>query len=144
MFAMRADIPPEDPRCADFDVVNEEVDRMERSVQRFLDYTWPPDPIFAPVSLGQIVASAMGLLVRKAQDQGVQIEAGVDLDVMILADQRQIEQVFVNLALNALPATSGGGRSSIAGKDGKAGGGEEGPGRVGVEVTDTGGGFRRI
>lgn len=170
MFAMRADIRPEDPRCADFDVINKEVERMEQSIQRFLDYTWPPDPILAPVSLGQIVANAMELLGKKTEGQGVQVVVNVDRTLMILADQGQIEQVFVNLALNALQAMPEGGRLSIEAKPEqvfvnlalnaepvtsrgpKAGEAEtetapgrereEGSGRVGVEMADTGIGIR--
>lgn len=114
IFTMRDGIPPADPRSVDFDVVNEEIDRMEQSIQKFLDYTWPPDPILAPVSLGQVVAIAMNLLAHKAQSQGVEIETDVDMDMMIMADQRQIEHVFTNLALNALREMPEGGKLSIA------------------------------
>lgn len=178
VFAMRADIPPEDPKCADFDIINKEIDRMERSIQQVLDYTWPSDPIFVPVRLGQIVTNAIDRLVRKAQSQGVQIETHVDLEVMILADQRQIEQVFVNLGLNALqamptggklsieakteqvfvnlalnvlPATAAGAKLELAARDVKPGekdaktepgrNGDKEPGKVGVEVGDTGKGI---
>lgn len=116
MFAMRVDVRPEDPRCADFDVINKQVDRMERSIQRFLDSTWPPAPILAPVILGQIVAHAVDLLRHKAVVQGVQVEVSVAPDLVILADQGQIEQVCVNLALNALQAMPEGGKLSIVAK----------------------------
>lgn len=116
MFAMRADVPPEDPRCLDFDVINEEIGHMEYSIQKFLDYTGPTDPVFAPVRVDQIVSNALSLVNYKAQSQGVHIETQMNLDVMILADQRQIEQVFVNLILNALKAMPEGGKLSIATK----------------------------
>jgi signal transduction histidine kinase len=171
LFAMRTDIAPEDPRCVDFDVLNKEVDRMERSIQRFIDYTWPPEPIFAPVSLSQIVTDAMGKFVHKAQNQGVHVETHVDLDVIILADQMQIEQVFVNLAFNALQAMPEGGKLSIAanaenvfvnlalealpatidrtepgikgdgGRTARGSDEKEGANTVGVEVADTGEGI---
>jgi signal transduction histidine kinase len=168
MFAMRADISPEDPRCLDFDVINEEVDHMEHSIQRFLDYTWPTDPVFAPILLGQVVSNAMSLLMHKAQSLGVQIETQMNHDVMILADQKQIEQVFVNLALNALHAMPEGGKLSIVthieqifvnlaldahpittkankinamSQNGKTDAQPEGQDKVGVAVTDTGQGM---
>jgi len=168
MFAMRADVSPEDPRCLDFDVINEEVDHMENSIQKFLDYTGPTDPVFAPVRLDQVVSNALSLLNHKAQRLGVHIETQMNLDVMILADQRQIEQVFVNLALNALyampeggklslvtkiehvfvnlaldvqPITPGADKTNANAKNGKTDAQQEGQDNVGVEVSDTGQGL---
>lgn len=166
MFAMRADVSPEDPRCLDFDVINKEVDHMEHSIQQFLDYTGPTDPVFIPVHLGQIISNSLSLLTHKAQRLGVLIETQMNLDVMILADQKQIEQVFVNLALNALHAMPEGGKLSLVAKiehvfinlaldiqpitsqadkittkNGKTKAQQEGQDNVGVAVTDTGPGI---
>jgi signal transduction histidine kinase len=113
LFTMGKGIALGDPRHTDFDVVNAEVARMERSVQQFLDYTWPPEAVFASVSLRQIVDNALSLLVSKAERQGVQTETSVDPTVVILADRRQMEQVFVNLALNALQSMPEGGLLSV-------------------------------
>lgn len=113
MYAMGADLAAEDPRRADFQVVNREIDRMERSIQQFLDYTRPPEPVLAPVSLDHIVAEAVERLSRRARAQEVHIETSVDPGVRVLADQHQMEQVFVNLGMNALRAMPHGGKLSL-------------------------------
>ena len=113
VYAMSAELPAGDPRRDDFEVVSREIVRMERSIQQYLDYTWPPDPILAPVRLGQVLVRAIEQLAHTAQAQGVQIETSIDLDVTVLADQKQIELVFVNLGLNALRVMPSGGKLSV-------------------------------
>lgn len=160
VFAMGADILPDDPRRADFNVVNGEIDRMERSIRQFLDYTWPPDPVLAPVRLDQVVAHTVDRLGPKARAQGVQIETSQFLDVEILADRMQIEQVFVNLGLNALRAMPAGGKLSVVARTEQVivnlalsavpvavegatsrAAEDKGTAGVGVEVADTGAGI---
>ncbi len=109
VFAMLADLPAQDGRSADFNVINMEIARMERSIQQFMDYTWPPDPVFAPVRLGQTVTRAIARFSDLARQQGIHIESSLDDDVRILADPMQIEQVFVNLGMNALRTMPTGG-----------------------------------
>ncbi|GEM_PF-609326 len=113
IFALRADLPPEDPRRVDFDVMSEELNQVDRSIQRLLHFARPPAPVFAPVQMDRPLANAVALLSSKAQSQGVEVEVNADPGVVIRADQRQIEQVFVNLILNALQAMPEGGRISI-------------------------------
>lgn len=112
-FAMRVSLPPGDPMRVDCDVISEEVDQVERSIQRFLDFARPPEPAFAPICLTQPIADAVALLARRAQGRGVQIEIHAKPDLVVQADRRQIEQVFVNLILNALQAMPAGGRITI-------------------------------
>lgn len=149
IFALCADLPPGDSRRVDFDVVSGELDQMERSLQRLLDFTRPQEPAFAPVRLDRPLANAVTLLASKAQSQGVQVEVNPDPGIVIQADQRQMEQVFVNLMLNALQAMPEGGKIRIkAGVRGQGSGDGEAPtpdtrspevGRwVEVEVADTG------
>lgn len=113
VYTMSAELPTEDPRRSDFDIVSREVLRMERSIQQFLDYSWPPDPILTPIDLRQVLDRAIEQLAPLAEAQGVQIESSFDLDVTILADQRQIELVFLNLGLNALRVMPIGGKLTI-------------------------------
>ena len=127
IFALRADLPPEDPRRVDFDVMSGELDQVDRSIQRLLHFARPPDPVFAPVRLDRPLTHAAALLASKSQSQGVQIEVNADPGVIIRADQRQIEQVFVNLILNALQAMPEGGRISITTRKQKAEGESQTP-----------------
>jgi signal transduction histidine kinase len=113
IFALREDLPPDDPRRVDFDVMSGELDQVDRSIQRLLHFARPPNPVFAPVRLDRPLTHAAALLASKAQSQGVQVEVSADPDIVIRADQRQLEQVFVNLILNALQAMPEGGMIRI-------------------------------
>ena len=154
VFALRSDFSPEDPKAVDFNVMSEELEQMERSIQRLLDFARPPEPAFAPVLLHQAVANAQILLSSQVRSQGAQVETHVDPDIVVQADQRLIEQVFVNLILNALQAMPDGGKLSVTARQ-KTGEGEwehrrggkspippfprsPSPGWVEVEVVDAG------
>jgi two-component system, NtrC family, sensor histidine kinase HydH len=98
----------------DLDLIEQELHRIERSLQTFLDYSRPPEPQRAPTELGSVVRDALPLVRSRADQQRVKIE--VDLSsgpVPLHADAAQLRQVVLNLLLNALDALPGGGRVNV-------------------------------
>lgn len=95
----------------DLKVVVSEVQRMERSLQSFLDYARPPSPERRQVDLETVVQNVMGLVRVRAERQRVNIQLVFpDPGVLIFADVNQMQQVILNLALNAIDALPQGGR----------------------------------
>jgi signal transduction histidine kinase len=142
VFALQSELAPGDARRADFEIMGEEIEQMERAIQRFLDFARPQEPVFALVSMRQALANAAALLSRQAQEQGVELAVRAETDLVVRADRRQLEQVFVNLMLNALQVMPDGGRlSAVLRQDHRpAGGGERGE-WVEAEIADTGPGI---
>lgn len=100
------------------------------------------------VSLNDIVGNTVELL-RRLTRENVQIRASLDQHLWpVRADQTQIEQILVNLAVNASDAMPDGGvlkiqtENVMVGEDEAAGLGELEPGRyIRLTVTDTGSGI---
>ncbi len=103
------------PEAEFSEIATREVLRLETLVQEFLDYAKPRPPQFGEAHLGAVLDRVTSLLGPQAE------RAGVNLDVqgcetptgLLRADARQIEQVLVNVVLNAVQASPRGGRVTI-------------------------------
>ena len=92
-----------------------EASRIDRIVRSLLDYARPRRPTPTPVKLNDVVRSAVGLL----RDQGILRRVTVvlqldDASPALVGERHELEQVFVNLILNAADAVEGVGRLTIA------------------------------
>ena len=122
-------ITPQDLR-----VIENEIRRMERSLQTFLEFARPPKPEHRAVDLLTIVNTVLGLVRGRVEKQNIQARLDAPAGPVVLtADPGLIQQVLVNLVLNALDAMPIGGALLI-----KVRQREE---SVVIEVSDTGRGL---
>jgi two-component system sensor histidine kinase HydH len=95
-------------------VVEEEIRRMEKSIQDFLDFARPPTLEMTRFDLRVAIEQTVELVSRRAEEQQVEIiELFPDEVLMIEADAAQIRQVMLNLLLNSIEALRAGGRIEI-------------------------------
>ena len=106
-------------RGADPDVVSaieREVARIDNIVRSLLDYSRPRGGRSEALDIGSAVAGAVALLDAQGVLRGVAIRSESGSEVpMVRGDRAALEQVFVNLLLNAVDAagTGGGGRIDV-------------------------------
>ena len=94
--------------------IEREAGRIDVIVRSLLDYARPRDARREPVDFGAIASRAVDLL----RAQGVLRPVSVDVAVasglpQVLGEAAALEQVFVNLLLNAVDAAGEGGRISV-------------------------------
>jgi signal transduction histidine kinase len=133
-----------DPRAKDAEIMGAQMELMNRIVEQILDFARAPEPEFAGVNLNELIEE-LGLLTRhKLTQQNVLLIRKLEPNLpTVMADADQLEQVFLNLILNAVEAMPGGGKLTIASRALPPAGDEEQPGRVVVEFKDTGHGMTK-
>jgi len=131
----------DDPRTRDVEVMREKMEHLNKIVEQILDFARSADPTFAPVSVNAVVED-LGLLTRhKLTNQNIELIRKLDAkQPQVMADGTQLEQVFLNLTLNAVEAMPDGGSLTIATRALEAADPDSAP-RVQIEFRDTGHGM---
>ncbi len=95
-------------------IINEEIGRLEQSIQAFLDFARPPVPEKTSVDVNEVAQQVFNLVNGRAQQQSVSIWLDLPLThVIAVVDQTQIRQLILNLLLNALDALPNGGAIDV-------------------------------
>lgn len=90
----------------DLEVLREEIIRMERTIQSFLDYARPPKLVKRTVAVRYAIEQAANLVGHRAEQIGINIVREIPEDVVDLeADAAQLRQVLLNLMINAIDAS---------------------------------------
>ncbi|ACL65398.1 signal transduction histidine kinase, nitrogen specific, NtrB [Anaeromyxobacter dehalogenans 2CP-1] len=106
---------PEDDREF-FEIVVEEVNRLNGVVTQFLDYSRPLKPSLAPTQVNEVLEKTFKLLQAEVPESvRLELELAEWLP-RVQADAEQLKQVFLNLALNAFQAMPRGGRLTVSTK----------------------------
>lgn len=99
----------------DLQVVDEELGRLDATLQAFLDYARPPRMVRKEVDLRDVVQRTVQLAAPRAERQSTQIDVRLPGSAALqTVDPEQLRQVLLNLLLNALDAVGNGGRVAIA------------------------------
>jgi signal transduction histidine kinase/CheY-like chemotaxis protein len=120
-LAGREDLEPE-KRAEYFEMARSELDRLRTTVQRMLDFYRPKAAAPQAVNLAELLKHVLGLMSNQLEERNIQLKLDVRPDLpLVHAVNSQIQQVFLNLILNAYDAMPGGGVLRITGREAKDG-----------------------
>ena len=124
------------PQAGGLSVIVEQIDRVVRTIQALLDFSRGGRAQPGPIELAPVAERLAELLRYEAERRKVRLKIQVDRGLPALAaDADQLQQVLVNLLVNALDASKAGGEVRLqARRDGEA---------VAVSVVDQGAGIPR-
>jgi two-component system sensor histidine kinase HydH len=133
-FKERYQHVPEDSETAN--IMIQEVDRLNRVVSQLLEFTRPVKISPLATSLSRLIEDSLRLVQQKARYKQITISYSTASDENeVLVDPDRINQVLLNLYLNAIESMSAGGELSV--KAGVEGNGKS----IEIQVSDTGGGI---
>jgi len=131
-------IQPEDKSV--LQKVTGEITRLEGLMKDFLNFAKPQKPRFESVNLNQVLNTTLTFYLRAhsigGKSEKIRIEKDFQEVPPTLADTSQLQQVFLNLFLNAIEAMPEGGTLGVQTRL------EEEGKRIRIEVSDTGKGIR--
>lgn len=112
LSVLSRDLPENDSRMNFVQKTLELIDRLDKSVENVLQYSRPSPSQFKAVSLRNVIDSTLAFARGQAKKARVQIEhaacgdpACSDAPSSVTADAHQLQQVLMNLVLNAIQAT---------------------------------------
>jgi two-component system sensor histidine kinase HydH len=110
----REDLEARGMPSEDLVVIGQEVHRLERSLQSFLDFARPPKMERRRLDLATVIDAALALVNGRARKQGVRVQfAPPEPAVWLEADAEHLRQLLINVAMNALDAMPQGGTLTV-------------------------------
>ena len=102
---------PADPNYRALQIIEEESKRCRQIVRDLMEYARPRSTDFCSTSIADAIEKTLQLMENRLYKQKVEVEKNLEPDMpRIQADSPQLEQVLVNLYLNAIDAMPDGGK----------------------------------
>lgn len=133
------DLAADDPKAAHLRTIVAQIDRISGIIASLLDLVRPRKPEIQDVALGPIVNAVLELLEPTARRAGLTVSRSLAPELTVKGDPNQLQQVMINLIINAIEATLAGGTLLIRAYPAPRPGGQPG---VVLDVADSGVGIR--
>jgi signal transduction histidine kinase len=99
-------VPPDHAERRHLDVILKQAERIKGIIRALLDYTRPRRPNLRPQNVVPILGRVADLLLDRTRRRGVRIQFDLPTGLpQVQADPEQLQQLFLNLLLNALDAS---------------------------------------
>jgi signal transduction histidine kinase len=130
-------IPESDPRAKLLAKIERQTERASKIVNNLLNFARQGRVSFVPLSVNDVVRDVLSLLEHQLSRSRVKVRLELDPDLpQVMGDENKLQQVFLNLILNAQDAMGSGGwltiRTAVSPED---------PEEVVALVSDTGHGI---
>jgi signal transduction histidine kinase len=127
--------PAADDARPQLDILTSEIQRLDRVVQTFLDFTRPPRIYLRPLDVNQVLEETLALAAPEAETHGSTVWRSFEPDLpKIAGDADLLKQAFLNIVINGFQAMEHGGRLIVSTA-------KDGADSVLISITDHGAGI---
>lgn len=125
--------------------MEKELDRTTRIIRNLLDFARQSEPNIRPVDINKVLEAALLLVGHQINLENIKLEKKSDTQLpLVLADFDKIQQVLINIIMNAIQAMPDGGNLTIATSVAKKFRiGESLKDTIRIDISDTGVGITR-
>lgn len=94
--------------------ITKEIDRIDNLLKKFFNFARPSEPHFANHNIAAIIDNVCLLIAPQFRDNNVLLTKDFSIQApQVYVDENQIEQVLINIFLNAIQAVSGSGTVAV-------------------------------
>lgn len=141
VFSLKAGQRPGTSDHEDLEVIENEIDRLERIVRDFLQFARPAEPDLQTIPAATLLRAAGDLLASDLAKRSVTLRLELETEAAVCADPDKMKQVLINFIQNAADSMEAGGTITLRARvDRQALQGRGGPAVV-LEISDTGSGI---
>lgn len=127
---------------ADMKVAMSQIKRMEATINRFLSFVRPQDPLLADVDVRELVEDTLLVVKPRANQQETILRTEIPPGLpTVRGDRKQLSEALLNLVVNGLEAMNSRGQLSIEVTAVEDPEGRSGPSWLQISVHDTGPGI---
>jgi signal transduction histidine kinase len=114
LFSLKRSLKMTSSQREDFEVISEEIRRLDAIVRNFLEFSRPPKLKMQNISPSEVVDGALQLLRHRLESYGVEVKLLRSQRLPeILGDPDQLKEVLANLLVNACEVMVNGGVITI-------------------------------
>jgi signal transduction histidine kinase len=114
LFTIRKTVGHDPELDHSFDIVSEEMARLESIVRNFLEFSRPPALKLRPQCVCEVIDRTLELACHQIDEKKIALEHEATNGLPpVLADREQLKQVLINLLNNAVEATPENGRICV-------------------------------
>ena len=130
----------DDPLLKEYtEIILEEISRLNQFATEFLYFARQSAPKFMPTDLNELIHNALTLFQERFKEKGIKAVKHFDTYLPVIRiDPHQMEQVVVNLLINAMDAMPEGGRLELSTAVEENGRGMDPPQKVLITIRDDG------
>ncbi|HEX2933273.1 MAG TPA: ATP-binding protein [Candidatus Binatia bacterium] len=96
-------------------IIDEETRRCQRIIQELLEFARPRSAELVPTDIKLVIEKTVNMVANRFYKQNIEPSLSIGEDLPVIAgDPQQLEQVMVNLLLNAIDAMPNGGKLNVS------------------------------
>lgn len=141
LFTLKASHRPSTSEHEDLEVIESEINRLERIVQEFLRFARPAEPELMVLPVDGFLREVYELMMPELKKRGVRFELATEASETVRIDPEKMKQVLLNFIHNAADAIEEEGTVTLSSKSGRRVVGGRSLPAVIIEIKDTGKGM---